>query len=233
MALSPARLHMERVRAAQAASGTGFGELMPETGIVGQLMLQLAQDRARLKQIQSTEGKVALKTELVAAYEPYVDGVLEAGQGAEDPIIAEMLIWHLDIGQYPRALQIADYVLGHSMPMPDRFARTPGCLVAEEIAEAALTAQRLGNAFDLALLSHTADLTENHDMPDQVRAKLHLAAGRALLAGINDSPPTGDQLGDAVSHFKRAIELHPACGGKKDLERAQRELKKSASPKAG
>ncbi|MDO4708510.1 MAG: phage terminase small subunit [Pseudomonadota bacterium] len=226
MALSPARAHQQRMRAAQAAAHTPHGEPLPDVGIVEQLQMQLANDRARLKHIQSTEGKVALKRELIAAYQPYIDGVLDAGQGAEDPILAEMLIWHLDTADWARALQIGQYLLHWGIKLPDRFARSTGCLIAEEIAEAALTAQRLGEAFPLQALEQAATLTAESDMPDEVRAKLLLATARTRLADTQASP---ESLEAAIASLKRAIGLHPACGGKKDLEKAERLLKKHAA----
>lgn len=226
MALSPARAHQERIRAAQAAAQAAHGEPLPNVSVVEQLRMQLAQDRARLKQIQSTEGKVALKRELMAAYQPYIDGVLAAGQGADDPLLAELLIWHLDTGDWPRALDIGGYLLRFGLKLPDRFARTTGCVIAEEIAEAALTAQRLGEAFPLPVLEQAAALVEDEDMPDEVRAKLLLAAARLRLA---EAETSSESLEAAIASLKRAIGLHPACGGKKDLEKAERLLKKHAA----
>lgn len=230
MALSPAKRHLARVRAAKESARTPHGGMMEGSGAFEQAMLQLQSDRARLKQIQSTEAKVALKLDMIEHYQPYVAGVLEAGQGAEDPVITEMLVWNLDVGRFDDALEIGRYVLQHRMPMPDRFSRTTGCVIAEEVAEAALDAQRLGQPFDLRHLTAVAELTAEQDMPDEVRAKLHLAAGRSLLAGVHDTDPTSEQVEEAVAHLRRAIELHGSCGAKKDLERAERLLKKLTSP---
>jgi hypothetical protein len=71
-------------------------------------------------------------------------------------------------------------------------------------------------------------------MPDQARAKLHLAIGKAYSAMVsNDEAQALDQvnLQAAKVHLARAIELHSNCGGKKDLERVDRLLKKHAEPK--
>jgi hypothetical protein len=115
--------------------------------------------------------------------------------------------------------------------MPDRFNRTTGCLVAEEVATAALKAQKAGGTFSLEILTHTAVLTEEQDMPDEARAKLVLALGRATLESSDDvKPGQPGQLEAGINLLKRAIELHSSCGGKKDLERAERLLKKHTGP---
>jgi hypothetical protein len=113
--------------------------------------------------------------------------------------------------------------------MPDRFERTTGCLVAEEVATVALKALKVGEPFELAILQRTAELTDAEDMPDQARAKLFLAMGRVTLEGITDERPgQPGQVQAGIALLKKAIDLHDACGGKKDLERAERLLNKLA-----
>jgi len=68
-------------------------------------------------------------------------------------------------------------------------------------------------------------------MPDEARAKLYLATGRAMLAGIDaDEPGQPGQIQAGIDLLKRAIDLHSSCGGKKDLESAERLLKKHTAP---
>jgi hypothetical protein len=191
---------------------------------------QLLQDRLRLKQIQSNQGKAELKRQLLPDYEPYVQGVLEAGLGAQDEVMTTVMVWRFDAGDFNGGLDIAQYVLKHKMVMPDRFARTLGCLVAEDIATAALSAQKINEPFDLATLHRAAELTDAEDMPDQARAKLFLAMGRATLEGISEEQPgQPGQVQAGIDLLKTAIERHDACGGKKDLERADRLLNKLAA----
>ena len=83
--------------------------------------------------------------------------------------------------------------------------------------------------FSRDTLTRTAELTDHYDMPDEARAKLMLALGRATLEGLDDEKPgQPGQIGAGIDLLKRAIELHSSCGGKKDLERAERLLKKHA-----
>lgn len=226
--MSHCRQHFQRITAAEAAASAS-----PQQGMAGanayELQLaQLAQDRLRLKQIQSGEGKARLKQQLLPAYVPYVDGVLAAGRGAQDEVLTTVMVWRIDAGDYAGALDIAAYVLEHSLVMPDRFARTTGCLIAEEIAEAALKAQRAGELFDAQILARAGELTREQDMPDEARAKLHLAYARAVLEPVDEASPDLDRLQTGIANLRRAIELHGSCGAKKDLERAERLLKKHA-----
>lgn len=230
MADTPAKRHYQRVLAAQEAASRAPNQLMDGATAYEQHMAMLQQDRLRLKQVQSEEGKAELKRQMLPQYGSYIAGVMEGGNGAADEVVTTIMLWLLDVADYRSGLVVAEYVLAHNLAMPDRFARTTGCLVAEEIAEAALKAQRIGEAFDVAVLDRAAVLTAGQDMPDEVRAKLRLALGRALLAtGTDDVPPPAADLVASIEHLKRAIELHGSCGGKKDLERAERLLKKHAA----
>lgn len=229
---NPCRRHFEKVTAAQAAADVAPGQTMEGATAYELQLAQLAQDRARLKQIQSAQGKAELKRQLLPAYQPYVDGVLAGGRGAQDEVLTTIMVWRIDAGDYAGALEIAAYVLQHNMIMPDRFARTTGCLIAEEVAEAALKALKAGETFDVEIISRAGALTKDQDMPDEARAKLHLAYGRAVMVGIDEQDPDAADLMRAAINLRRAIDLHSNCGAKKDLERAERLLKKHASAPA-
>ncbi|MEX5629021.1 terminase endonuclease subunit [Pseudomonas marginalis] len=231
MALSIAQAHQRRARAAMEAAKTAPQQSMAGATAYEHQLNQLLQDRLRLKAIQSNEGKAALKAQLLPEYIPYVEGVLTAGNGAQDDVMTTVMVWRVDVEDYSGALDIADYVLKHKLIMPDRFERTTGCLVAEEIATAALKAQKANGSFDLSILHRTVELTDAEDMPDQARAKLYLATGRATLDGITaEEPGQPGQIQAGIDLLKRAIELHDGCGGKKDLDSAERLLKKHAAP---
>lgn len=230
MALSIAQAHQRRARAAMEAARTAPRQSMAGATAYEHQLNQLLQDRLRLKAIQSTAAKEALKPQLLPKYTPYVEGVLAGGNGAQDDVITTIMVWRIDAGDYSGALDIADYVLKHKLIMPDRFERTTGCLVAEEIATAALKAQKVNGRFDLSILHRTLELTDAEDMPDQARAKLYLATGRATLDGLTvEQPGQPGQIQAGIDLLKRAIELHDACGGKKDLDSAERLLKKHAA----
>lgn len=230
MASSPAKRHLQRVLAEQAAVAAAGTSLMAGTTIYQQMLLQLANDRARLRQLQSVEAKGKMKATLLPQYDAYVDGVLTANQGGNDDVVTTIMLWSIDAGEFGRALAIAEYVLAHGLDMPDQFSRTAGCVVAEEVAVVALNAQKTGSEFDPDVLDRAVTLTDGHDMPDQVRARLLLARARGVLQmGTEQSPLPAESVDMAIADLVRAIQLHDSCGGKKDLEGAQRLQKKFAA----
>jgi len=241
--LSPAARNRQKVlaalAAANAASGTPAGkaaarpETGPEASAYELLLAALGADLARLKEIQSIEAKIALKAQLVAAYDHHVDATLAAsarhGAAVEDEIVATMLLWRLDIGDYERALDLAAHVLRFGLAMPRHMQRKAPVVVAEEVAEAALKADKTDQTFDLDVLDRTIALTADHDMPDQVRAKLYKARGRILIrtateASQSESAPAGAVAAaraGALQALQRAYELDRKCGVQKDIERLQ------------
>ena len=228
---TPAQRNQLRKRAAIEAAAKAPATSMEGATAYEHQLAQLAQHRARLKQVESNQGKAKLKAVLIPEYEPYVQGVLDAGNGAQDEVLTTIMLWCIDAGGYAGALTIANYVIKHGLKMPDRFERSTGTLIAEEIAEAALKAQKAGDQFPLEILEEAQRITAEQDMPDQARAKLHLAIGKALAAIPDDT--AADELvalAKAKQHLAKAIDLHSNCGGKKDLERVERLLKKHAAP---
>lgn len=234
---NPCRRHFQRVTAAVAAAAVAGPAMTMEGSTVYELHLaKLQQDYLRLKQVQSTEDKGKLKRQLLPEYAPYVEGVLAEGKGAQDQVLTTLMVWRMDAGDFTGALDIAEYVINYALLMPDRFERTTGTIVAEEIAEVALKAQKAGGTFDLDLLLRTEEIAGDEDMPDQAKAKLHLALGKAFAEKVADDDTSENQvivfgyLDSAKKHLARAIELNTNCGGKKDLERVERLLKKHAAP---
>ncbi|KAB0547907.1 terminase [Pseudomonas argentinensis] len=232
MALSPAKRHFQQATAAIEAAAVQGPALTMEGATAYELMqAQLHQHKQQLKKIQSQEGKAETKRKLLPDYAPYAEGVLSAGKGAQDDVLTTIMLWRIDVGDYAGALDIAEYALAYGLTMPDSFERSLGCVVAEEIANVAIKMQKASGSFDLGLLLRTEAATANEDMPDEARAKLHLAIGKAASALVPDDAEAADALPlllMAKQDLARAIELHTNCGGKKDLERVERLLKKHA-----
>lgn len=234
MALSLAQANQQRKRAALEASKAAPAALMENATGYEVQMAQLHQDQLRLSNVQSTEAKAALKAELLPQYAPYIEGVLSAGKGAQDDVLVTIMLWRFDAGDFSGGLDAAAYVLEHNLRMPDRFNRSTGCVVAEEVAEAALKALKAdGGTFDPLILDRARELTEKHDMPDQARAKLFLAIGLAAFKSVNPEKVDAEaleRLTAAKVSLNRAIELHDACGGKTARNDVERLLKKHAGP---
>ncbi|MGE4431908.1 MAG: phage terminase small subunit [Sphingobium sp.] len=204
----------------------------PEATEYELLMASFGEDLRRLKDIQSTEGKIAAKGQMIEAYLPHVDATLaaaaEAGTAVQDELLVNIMIWCLDIGDFARGLDIAEHVLRFGLRLPERFLRTPGTMIAEEVAEAALTAIKVDRDFDIATLQRTEALTQASDMPDIVKAKLQKALGLHFLrvAAKADENPETTPAGApraaraaALTHLKRALELDRKVGVIKEIEK--------------
>lgn len=202
-----------------------------------QMLVKLYADKASLKLIQSTEGKVAMKRQLIPDYHAWVLGKLEAAadgaRGVQDDVLVAVMIWSIDIGDYKLALELAEYCRRYDLVLPRNINRDLANFVTEEIAETALKAYRAGGdaaaAFPGSILGDVEELFREDDMFDQVRAKLQKAIGQAILAAAPaDASP--DQLApiwrDALGFFQRAADLDSASGCVKLIEKLTRDLKK-------
>ncbi len=184
MSLSPARQHRLRVQAEQAAREGGS---VRHASGYDLMLLQLAEDRRRLKGVQSTVKKAEIKVELLPKYAAWAEGVLAAGGAQQDDVLMYVMLWRIDAGDYAGALEIGRHALRHGwvMPLGNRNVQT---VLAEEMADAAQSAMLAATGFDADLLLQTLELTDGMDMPDQSRARLHKAIG-AVAAAPAELPP--------------------------------------------
>ncbi len=224
--MSLARQHFLRVSAAARAAETDVGPPSRANAYELQL-LALADARRALKQVQSVERKAEVKRRVLPQFAPWVRGVLEADRGGQDLVVMTCMVWLIDIGEFGQALDIADYALRHGLTLPDDYRRDVATLVAEEIAEQALAALPAGRQIAADALLRAEAITAGHDMPDEVRAKLHKAIAQQYLqqACMESDAPDIAAARAALQHFQRAFQLHPRVGVKKDIERLERLLK--------
>lgn len=225
-----ARKHFQQHQAKSAAETAAEFGTMQNTSAYEQQLLQLNSDKNRLKNIQSTQNKVELKRQLLPNYKPYIQGVLEVKPGVQDAVITEILVWAIDIGDYSFALDLAKYVLEHGLKLPDRFERSEACFITEDIAEAFLKVLKTDVVIsenDFYQLYRLEDLindeslaSSKRDMPDEVKAKLYLALGKANMRFIQgESELDFAYASHAQKFLEKAVELDDKCGGRTDLSK--------------
>jgi len=225
---SPARNHFMRHQAAAHAAATEDSPSHEGANAYELMLAKLAEDRRRLHAIKSVEQKAKVKAELLPDYAPWIQGVLQSGTGSQDDVLMTVMVWFLDAGLWRGALEIAEYAIPHGLTMPDQYKRDSATVLAEEIAEQAiklLTAPDTAISVDVGALLQVERLVEAHDMPDEVRAKLHKAIGYALRQN-----PDVEQKQLAIDHLQRALQLHDKVGVKKDIEVLEREVKNFTPP---
>lgn len=241
----PFRAHMERVSAASAgtgaiaaAGGLPSAEHGPGASEYRLMLAALGNDLRQLHNIQSLERKIDAKRGMIDRYRDWIAGALAAETPAQDEIVTTMLVWAIDLAEWPLALDLARHALAHGLALPERYRRTPGTLIAEEVAEAGLLQ---APTVDLATLQQVDAMTELADMPDEVRAKLKKAMGLAFKARVDAFDPDTDSdvaggkgalIGAARAHLERALALDSRCGVKKLIEGLNRDAKKLAAQKA-
>lgn len=238
---TPARAGNALEDAAEGAlastGGTALAGAAPRNPTAAQLHMRLVHDLRRLKEIKSVQAKVEAKRSMLPEYEAWIEGWLAAigqtGEAREDEIVGTMMVWKIDTGDYVGALQIAEPMLAHNLPLPARYARDTATLVTEEIADAALTALGRGGAFDLSVLQRTESLVTDKDMHDEVKAKLFKAIGLEFLRRAEQEANLDEKAvlqASARDALVRARNLHDRVGVKKEIERLERALARGTEP---
>jgi len=224
-------------------SASGVAAPMPETGKqvseYNNLRASLDNDLREISDIQSIEARNPVKVKKMASYIDWVSGAIDAGKdqdgkpgtAVQDEIVVTMMIWAIDVGAYELGLEIAEHCLKHGLALPERYNRSLGCFVAEQIAEQALAAD---SEVPLAALVLTDTLTDKADMPDQARAKLMKALGRGYLDAAENFDAESDNAvaggkpalaTAALNHFKRALALNTKSGVKTNIRDTEKMLK--------
>ena len=250
--MSLIRRNRDRILAAQSATvpvtGGGFAAPAPRVATDpveragAEMRLRLTHDLRRLKQIKSREAKIAAKREMLPEYRAWCDGLLEAGamtvgnslSGQPDDVLPVIMIWSIDTGDWPRALELAAHVLRFDMPLPARYMRDAATLIVEQVADEAIALQANGKVFPLAVLEQVEDLTTHADIFDEVRAKLMKAIGTELARDADttqaDAPAIIAMAERALVPLRRAQELHDRAGVKDRIKRLERTITAASKP---
>ncbi len=222
--LTPAQRHYDKVMAERRGTTE---DVVQGGSAYEQQLYRLRIDQRRLSQFQSHTTRAEMKREMLPAYDGWLDGVLTANSGQSDEVVTTCMVWSVDAGLYRDALRLAEYVIGHNLPMADKYQRTAACFVVDQLSEAALLNFKIAStnnpAIEIDILLRLQELTADKDMPDEARAKLLKAIGYTLRQSTNQA----DQA-SALIWLQRALAAHTDVGVKKDIEVLERNLKKAA-----
>lgn len=216
MKLTPAARHMMSTSAAMMACSNVTS---PHASVRNKYELMLAKldtDKRRLKEIQSIETRTEIKREIVPEYQDWLDGAVTSGKGAQDDVLATLLVWMIDIGEYHKAMPVIEYAIKSEMILPDQFERNLQTFIVDEVSDAALLAQKEDEDFDFDVLKRLYELTKDLDMPDAAMAKLLKAIGFEQHA-------MGD-LEDSLASYNRAYQLNDRIGVKNIIKGIEKEL---------
>ncbi|WP_392565149.1 phage terminase small subunit [Utexia brackfieldae] len=169
------------------------------------MLAKLNSDRIRLKKFQSKEAKIELKKILIPEYLDWIDGVLKADNAQQDDVFMRLMVWMIDTKQFELAYPLAEHAIKHNWITPDEYKRQTAALIAEELANTTLTQLSNKQEVNVDILFKFAELVNDKDMFDEVRAKLSKAIGLVL----KDNQPE-----QALSYLKRALELDENSGVK-------------------
>lgn len=240
------------ISASAPAKGGGLtpASLQPEVApytpaasiAAAQIMMRLTHDLRQLKDTKSIDLKIAAKRLMLPEYAAWCDGQLAAGRDSDqqelpstgaDDVLPTVMVWALDVGDWPRALNLAAHVLRFKIALPSRYERDAATLIVDSVADAALKAHFVSKQrFPLEVLETVDRLTAGIDMHDQPRAKLAKAIGIELLAEA-DATTAGPLAASllsmrALASLRHALHLDSRVGVKGQITRLEKALGASA-----
>lgn len=190
------------------------------------LLLQeaaLDQDLARLSDLKNLASKQSLKREeLLPKYQEYVRRYCESGLNFPNRVAVQVMVWLFDTAQFDDALELADFLMEQSQPMPERFRRRDlQTFVADAVCEWAY-AEYKANRSPEPYLSDLLPLVDGKwQLTEQIPSKYHKLIGmRAMEAG---------QFEVALKHLERSTELYAQAGNDTRIEKVRKALAKQAA----
>lgn len=172
------------------------------------IMAQFKADYYRMMHIKSRKTRVSVKRATLAQYQAWLTDFMhkQSYEGNETSMFVWLTLWHLDVGDWQRGLELAGFALAEGMSSPKDFARTLVETVTEELVGGILKEGTVTRNADL--LDDLAQRVNGYDMTDQITAKLYKARALARL----DSDPN-----KARECLLMAAELDPNAGVKRHL----------------
>lgn len=221
--LTPAQRHFQKVMAERRGQADEESDIQRTAH--EQILHRLRMDLSRLSGVQSEETKAEMKKSMLPEYEGWIEGTLDGDSGRQDEVITRLMVWAIDCRDYVLVMKLGRYVVRHGLTLPDNFNRTAATFLTEEMSKPLLTLAAADADADLssgiAVLDEVAEIVDDSDMPDVVRAKLCKA--RALARrGATDITTKAE----ALALFREALTRNPNAGVKKEIATLAREVKK-------
>lgn len=222
--MSSLKEHFERVRAERLAKSRDTRGVVPTPPVathddVGEhddglapIELRFFNDSEQLSAIVSHLARHDKKRELLPNYTGYIDGVIASGVGVQNDMLLTLMVWCLDVGELDRATDIAQFALLNDMVMPEPFTTSIATVYAREFAQQVIKEPSLATS---ELVYRAVHLTDDYDMPDEVRAKLYRALGDVIK---QDAPK------EAMTAYETALRLDDKVGVKGELNALKKTL---------
>lgn len=185
------------------------------------LMGQFEAGLNKMKHIKSRKLRMAAKRNALSRYQGWLDDFMQSPRlsGFPTEMFVWLLLWHIDVNDWQRALELARFALQAGFCAPKDFSRTLAETVCEEIAEGLLKTGDLTQYADV--LTELRAVVSAHDMTDQITAKLYKASGLAKLTS---------QPEQAREDFLKALDLDDEAGVKRYLKALDTPQKAKGTP---
>ncbi|WP_420588204.1 phage terminase small subunit [Bacterioplanoides sp.] len=167
------------------------------------LVNSLETDLKRLSGLSPGDKDKLKQDELIPKYISVAQKYIEEGESYRNPVLVEVIIMMLDVGQIPEAMAFVDCAIEQKQPMPERFKKTNlPTFIADSVLHWA-NAQIARDKPHDPEFSQTfeAMVEDGWKVPRELIGKYHKLAGDVDLSN--------KQFKNALEHFTRAMEIDP------------------------
>ena len=168
------------------------------------LVNSMEQDMKQLSGLAPGDKNRIREKKLIPKYLPIAQNYLESDTSYRNPILVEVIIMLMDVGNIPEALVLAFPALEQKQPMPQRFQKVNlPTFVCDNVLSWANAQLARANSIE-PLFSQVFEimLEDNWKVPREVVAKFHKISGEVHLKNGN--------FENALEDFVRATEIDPA-----------------------
>ncbi|WP_067585322.1 phage terminase small subunit [Endozoicomonas ascidiicola] len=168
------------------------------------LVNAMEQDMKRLSGLAPGDKDKLREKELIPKYLPIAESYLAIGDSYRNPVLVEVIIMLMDVGQVPEGLELAFPALEQKQPMPQRFKKVNlPTFVCDNVLSWANAQMARGKSIEpyFSLVFETL-LEDGWKIPREVVAKFHKVSGEVHLKN--------DELDHALEDFVRATEIDPS-----------------------
>ncbi|UJS23372.1 phage terminase small subunit [Thiothrix winogradskyi] len=209
--LSPAAQHRTGTRTTRAELPATAATVNPAREACHDSIIaaQFSADYHRMSHIKSRATRASAKRQALTQYQAWLNTfmVQQAYESKAAIMFVWLTVWHIDVGEWQRGLELARFALAERLSAPKDFSRTLAETVTEEIAGGILKAGDTATHADV--LDDLAQVVSGYDMTDQITAKLHKARA---LARLDTDPEKAREL------LLIAAQLDPNSGVKRYLK---------------
>lgn len=187
---------------------------------LGAVDADLALDVKFLCQIERREDREERKRNvLLPKWLPQAEAYITAGDVYPFLPLVYCMIWSMDVGDFDRALELAEVVVDQGQGMPENFNNSPGAFIADNFRDWVELEYAAGRSVEPYFSWVFELITQRWKLNETLTARWFVLAARLMLRGEDGRQATPrhfnnlDVLETALDYLQKAKDICPSKSG--------------------